>query len=167
MKLGPAIAIVTLATFVGTGIAHANWLDDAWSEKSVRMNGSPAITIRGDSIYVVLPTATLLQAHDEGVATRDALRDFLERYGQRCSKSVDLNVANPNLIVVLSLQSPSRFENVSENVELTALRNAYLKFGVKNDLPLLFTVSHSKIEYSINYVPTRRVRCVAPGDPTS
>jgi hypothetical protein len=168
MKLGSAIVMGTLATFIGTGIAHANWLDDAWSEKSIRINGNPAITIHGDSIYVVLPTATLLQAHYEGVATEDALGDFLERYGPRCSKIVDLNVAHPKLTVALSLQSPGLFEDISEkDVELTALRNAHSKFGIENDVPHLFTVSRLKLEYSINYVPKRRVRCVTPRDPTS
>ncbi|MGH9201110.1 MAG: hypothetical protein ACRD2A_07730, partial [Vicinamibacterales bacterium] len=91
MKLRLSVTMVALVTFVGTGIARADWLDDAWSEDSVLINGNPAVSISGDIIYVVLPTATLHQAYDSGVTTEEALRVFLDRHGQRCSHLIDLN----------------------------------------------------------------------------
>jgi len=170
MKLKTSMTTVALVSFVGSGIAQANWLDDAWSDDSVRMHGNPAITIRGDFIHVVLPSATLQQAYDEGIATEELLRDFLERYGQRCSDLIDLNVPHPHLKVKLSLRRQAPFDEIPENDEvLTRLRTAYLKQHIAHSIPLLLTVSPVHFDFTINYVPTRQVRCVAPevGLPTS
>jgi hypothetical protein len=92
MKPVLSIAALVLATVFTSGLAWADWLSDAWSAESVRRHGSPAITIRRGSIQVVLPAAALNQAYDEGVTTERAFSDFVERYAQRCSGLVDLNV---------------------------------------------------------------------------
>jgi hypothetical protein len=160
-----ATTIVALVTFVGTGIARADWLDDAWGEDSVRTNGNPAVSISGDAIYVVLPAATLHQAYEAGVRTEDALRIFLDRHGQHCSDLVDLNVPHPNLKVTLSLQGWISFEDIPERDEvLSTLENAYLRYHSDDSIPLLFTSSPVEFKFSIDYVPRRQVHCVAPKD---
>jgi len=165
------VTTVALEMLVGAGIAHADWIDDAWSEDSARVNGNPAVSISGDTIYLALPSATLQQAYDAGLSTKDALHRFLDRHGQRCSQLIDLNFPHPHLRVMLSLQDGTPFENLPEGDEvLGALKRAYLRYHTDGSSPLLFTVSPVKFEFSINYVPTRRVRCIAPGDidgPTS
>jgi hypothetical protein len=170
MKRTLSATIVVLVIAVGTGMARADWVDDAWSEDSVRKHGNPAVSISGDTIYVVLPAATLHQAYEAGVTTEDALRAFLDRHGQRCSDLVDLNVPHPNLKVTLLLQDWTAFEDGPEGDDvLSALKRAYLKYQADNSIPLLFTTSPVTFEFSINYMPTRQVRCVAPNDdgPTS
>jgi len=57
MRLIFSAAALALATFVGSDLARADWLSDAWSEDSVRRNGNPAIIIQRDAIHVVLPGA--------------------------------------------------------------------------------------------------------------
>jgi hypothetical protein len=167
MRLIVSAAALALVTFAGSNLARADWLSDAWSEESVQRNGNPAITIQRDAIYVVLPASTLLQAHSEGITTEHVLGDFLERYGQHCSSSLNLNVAHPNLKVRLSLQSPTPFDEISKDDEvLTALRAGHLK-GTETGSPVLFAVSPGYSEFTIDYVPKRQVRCVAPEVPTS
>jgi 6-phosphogluconate dehydrogenase len=51
----------------------------------VEMTGNPAITIYGDTVDIVLPTATVYREYEEGLTTQDILDAFLDRYGQRCS----------------------------------------------------------------------------------
>jgi hypothetical protein len=154
--------------FLGTDAAQADWLDDVWSEDSVRTNGNPAASISDDTVYVVLPVASLHQAYEQGLTTEEALHDFLNRHGQRCSSLIYLNVPHPNLKVMLSLQARTSFEGVwEEDKVLTRLTTAYVKYHADDSYPLLFTISPVKFEYSINYVPTRQVRCVAPKDDDS
>jgi hypothetical protein len=154
-----------LAIFVGTGIAQADWLDDAWSEESVRRDGNPAVSLSGDTVHVVLPAASLHRAYEEGLTTEQVLQGFLDRHGQRCSHVIDLNVPHPHLKVTLSLQGQASFEGIPARDELlTVLRSAYLKYHTDDSIPPLFTVSPAKFEYSINYVPAHQVRCVAPGE---
>jgi hypothetical protein len=164
-------AILIAFALGGARSAIADWLDDAWSDDSVQINGNPAITISGDVIHVTLPAATLRQAHQQGLSTKEALVAFIDRYGQRCSHLLNLNLPHPGLKVALSLQVPSTLDVASgEAKELEALTRAYLKQHEEIDLPLLFLVSPGEVEYSIDYVPMRRVRCVAPTDdegPTS
>jgi hypothetical protein len=168
MRLSVFATMVALAALAETRIAHADWLDDAWSEDSVRVNGNPAITIRSDFIYVVLPTATLRQAYDEGVTMEDALRAFVGRYGQRCSSLIDLNVPHPHLKIRLSWQGQARLNEIAEKDEaLAALRDAYLRQRIGDNVPSLFTVSPGHLDFTIDYVPTNRVRCIAPEPPTS
>ncbi len=165
MGLRLSATMGALVIFVGTGTAQADWLDDAWSEEWVRMNGNPAVSMSGDAVHVVLPATSLHQAYEEGFTTEQALQDFLERHGQRCSHLIDLNVPHPNLKVTLSFEGRAPFESVPERDEvLTTLKRAYLRYRADDSIPLLFTVSPVEFEYSINYVPTHQVRCVAPGD---
>ena len=134
------------------------------------MNGTPAITFHADSVYVVFPIATLLQAHVEGITTEDAVRAFLERYGQRCSNLIDLNAPHSSLRVRLSLQSPADLGDIDQEDEvLFSFRSVYLKEKLDPDVPSLFTVSPDHLDLTINYVPTRQVHCVSPGavSPTS
>jgi hypothetical protein len=165
------IQISIFVILVGTGAAASDWLDDAWSDESVRINGNPAISIQSDSISVVLPTATLAAAYEEGVSTENIVRSFLDRYGQRCSDLIELNITHPNIRVELSLQSPTRFEGIPAKDEvLTTLKNVYINHRAGNDIPLLFTISPVKYEYWFDYVPTRQVHCIKPREesrPTS
>src|SRR5215813_13693304 len=100
MRLGLSATMGALVIFVGTGNVQADWLDDVWSEEWVRMNGNPAVSISGDGVQVVLPATSLQKAYEQGLTTEQALHDFLERHGQRCSHLIDLNVPHPNLKVV-------------------------------------------------------------------
>jgi hypothetical protein len=170
MGLRHSTAVAASLIFVGVGAAQANWLDDAWTDEWVRLHGSPAITISREAIHVVLPTATLRRAHEEGATTEDVLRQFLDRYGQRCSHVVDLDAPHANLRVELSLQVPGSLEDVARSNEvLTTLRRAYLRQRPDDELPLLFTVVPEHLVFSIDYVPTHGVRCVSPptDEPTS
>jgi hypothetical protein len=69
------------------------------------------------------------------------------------------------------LQTLTALEDVFERDEVLAvLRKTYFAYKTANDLPMLFTVSPTKFDSTINYVPTRRVHCMAPsetGGPTS
>src|SRR6185312_15673195 len=49
------------------------------------------------AVLLVLPAATLAEAHAQGVSTPDAVRLFLGRYGQHCSANLDLDRPHPNL----------------------------------------------------------------------
>lgn len=73
--------LFTVLALGGHVAAEADWLDDAWSERSVLVNGNPAISINGNSVYIALPAATLHQAYSEGLSTEEILQDFLDRYG--------------------------------------------------------------------------------------
>lgn len=159
------ICTAAIAMTAATSAEAADWLEEVWSDASVRMNGSPAISLRNDGVTVVLPAAALAEAYDAGLGTETALRDFIERYGPRCSDLLDLNLSHPDLAVGLSLQVPARPEDVpsAEDV-LTALKRASVKYSAGNDLPLLFTVSPLTYAYTIDYVPTHQVRCIAPGE---
>ncbi len=157
-------------TLVEFGTARADWLDDAWGADRVEMTGNPAITIYGDTIDIVLPTATLYRAYEEGLTTQDILDVFLDRYGQRCSGMVDLNMPHPDLKVGLSLQSPSAFKDTSERDDVLAtLKRTYLSQRTEGSTPLLFTILPEHFDFSINYVPTHHITCVVPneGGPTT
>jgi hypothetical protein len=158
-----ALSIVAFIAVAGADVAQASWLDDAWGRDSVRLNGAPAITVHAESVHVVLPVAMLLQAHSEGSTTEIALRDFLERYGQRCSDLLDLNAAHPNLKVRLSLQRPATLTDIDErDAALTLLRDAHLNQPSDDGAPALFTVSPGHLDLTIDYAPKRRAYCISP-----
>ena len=168
MRLTLSTAALALAILAGSGPARADWLGDAWSEQAVRRNGSPAITIGRNSIHVVLPEPTLRQAHAEGMTTERALGQFLEKYGQRCSGLLNLNERHASLKVKLSLQTPTSFDDIPDGDEvLTEMKAEFLKRYSDRGSPALFTVAPEHIELTIDYVPTRQVRCVAPEMPSS
>jgi len=166
MKL--ILSAAALAVLLASGPVRADWLADAWSDQSVRRNGSPAITIGRNSIHVVLPEHTLRQAHAEGMTTERAVGDFLEKYGQRCSGLLDLNARHAALKVKLSLQTRSSFDDIPDgDAVLAEMKAEFLKRYSDRGSPVLFTVAPDHVELTIDYVPTRQVRCVAPEMPSS
>lgn len=160
-------AIILLAAIMLPAIARADWLDEVWSEESVRTNGSPAITIRRDAVDVVLPVAILRKARDEGVTLANVINAFLDRYGPHCSDLLSFNLPRPGLKVQLSLQSEVPSESQSNDM-LRFRKESNLVPSVSNRARL-FTVSPEHFDLSIDYVPTRHVRCVKleAAEPTS
>jgi len=152
--------------------AHAaNWLDEAWSDEAISKAGTPAITLGASAVLLVLPAATLAEAHAQGVSTPDAVRLFLGRYGQHCSANLDLDRPHPNLRVQLFLQKPVALEDAGERLQseiLDALKSA--KSNKTKKLPKvdqLFAVTDPPDEVVIDYVPQRQAHCVRPGDAVS
>lgn len=161
------------ALLIAAPAAHAaDWLDEAWSDEAVDKAGAPAITLGASAVLLVLPEATLAEAHAQGVSTPDAVRLFLGRYGQHCSASLDLDRPHPNLRVQLFLQKPVALEDAGERLQgeiLDALKTAKAKNKAKK-LPTveqLFAVTDAPDEVVIDYVPQRQARCVSPGDAVS
>jgi hypothetical protein len=147
MQLRTSGAMIAVVSFAGgMGVAEADWLDDAWSEKSSARHGSPSITIGATGeVSVALPRSVLQEAHAVGATTEAALRAFLGRYGPRfCSHLMDLNVPQKNLKVALRmLEAP--FEGVE-----------------------VFFVSPEHSDFVLDYAPTNTVHCIVPGqDPAS
>jgi hypothetical protein len=146
MKLRTSVAVVAMISSAEIGVAEANWLDEAWSEKSSARHGSPSITIRATGeVSVVLPGTVLQEARAAGATTEGALRAFLGRYGPRlCSHLMDLNIPQQNL-----------------KVELRMLEAPFEGAEVFIDSP-----EHS--DFVLDYAPTNTVRCIVPGeDPSS
>jgi hypothetical protein len=149
----------------------ADWLDEAWSDEAIARTGTPAITLGASAVLLVLPAATLAEAHAQGVSTPDAVRLFLGRYGQHCSASLDLDRPHPRLHVQLYLQKPVALEDAGEHLQseiLEALKSA--KTDKTKKLPRverLFAVTDAPDEVVIDYVPQRQARCVRPGDAVS
>jgi hypothetical protein len=172
MTLKWSLAVAASLFPAGAAGAHAGWLDSAWNEDWAGRHGHPAISMSGDAVHVVLPAVLLQQAYDEGLTTMQALGAFLDRYGQRCSGLIDLNAPHRDLKVTLSLETPASLEQLTEedrDTLRTAWEGGYPSDRIEEHVPLLFTVSPVTFSYGINYLPTRRIRCVAPGDdaPTS
>jgi hypothetical protein len=174
------VASVALVFVVGLGPAHADWLDNAWSDKSVAEHGNPAITVRSDGVSVVLSAATLLEAQSEGgMATKDALRAFLNRYSPQCSTVLNLNIEQPNLTVDLTLQvdtalgeapAPAQDEvlRAMEQVEIPATSDNGAT--ARPQIPRItnvFIVLPRRLVFSIDYAPNKIVHCVAPPDAIS
>lgn len=81
--------------------AHADWLERAWSDAAIAKSGSPAITLTATGVLLVLPEATLAEAHAAGVETPQAVQLFLQRYGQHCSAVLDLDLPHQRIKVRL------------------------------------------------------------------
>jgi hypothetical protein len=146
----------------------ADWLDEAWSDEAIGKTGTPAITLGASAVLLVLPAATLAEAHAQGVSTPDAVRLFLGRYGQHCSAGLDLDRPHPRLRVQLFLQKPVALEEAGERLQsevLEALKSAKTKTLPRVDR--LFAVTDAPDELVIDYVPQRQARCVKPGDAVS
>jgi hypothetical protein len=162
-------AMFTAALLLAAGPARAGWLDHAWDNEAAGRTGAPAITLTPSGIFVVLPEATLAEAHAAGVETQRAVQLFLRRYGQHCSEILDLDRPHRGLKVSLSTSKPVPLEDASERVQrevLDALKSS--KAGKR--LPRvenLFVVSGEAQELVIDYVPERQASCVRPGDPIS
>lgn len=166
----PGIVKYLLAAMVlAAPAAHAaDWLDEAWSDEAVGKTGAPAITLGASAVLLVLPAATLAEAHAQGVSTPDAVRLFLGRYGQHCSAGLDLDRPHPRLHVQLFLQKPVALEDAGERLQsevLDALKSAKTKKLPRVDR--LFAVTDAPDEVVIDYVPQRQARCVRPGDAVS
>jgi len=160
------------AMLLAAPAAHAaNWLDDAWSDETIGKTGTPAITLGASAVLLVLPAATLAEAHAQGVSTPDAVRLFLGRYGQHCSANLDLDRPHPNLRVQLFLQKPVALEDAGERLQseiLDALKS--VKTNKAKKLPKvdqLFAVTDPPDEVVIDYIPQRQAHCVQPGDAVS
>jgi hypothetical protein len=161
------------ALLLAAPAAHAaDWLDDAWSDEAVDKAGAPAITLGASAVLLVLPAATLDEAHAQGVSTPDAVRLFLARYGQHCSANLDLDRPHPNLRVQLFLQKPVALEDAGERLQseiLDALKASKAKNNTKKlpKVERLFAVTDAPDEVVIDYVPQHQARCVRPGDAVS
>ncbi|HLJ62927.1 MAG TPA: hypothetical protein VKT70_02395, partial [Stellaceae bacterium] len=121
-------------------------------------------TLGSTGVVVVLPEATLTEAHAEGVSTENAVRAFLERYGQHCSELLDLDKPHPRLEVKLRLQRQAALEDAEDQVQESVL--GALKPTKGRPIPRiegLFVSAPELIEFIIDYVPTRQARCVLPG----
>ena len=161
------------ALLLAAPAAHAaNWLDDAWSDEAVDKAGAPAITLGASAVLLVLPAATLDEAHAQGVSTPEAVRLFLGRYGQHCSATLDLDRPHRNLHVQLFLQKPVALEDAGERVQseiLDALKSTKATNKTKKlpKVDQLFAVTDAPDEVVIDYVPQRQARCIQPGDAVS
>ncbi len=156
------------ATLAAAPASTADWLDRAWSDETVGETGTPAITLNGESVLLVLPEATLADAHAAGVSTPDAVRLFVTRYGPHCAGSVDLDRPHLHLKVQLFLQKPVALEEASEGIQAEILDA--LKTRNRKPLPRverLFVVADEHSDFFIDYVPERHARCVRPGDEVS
>src|SRR5260221_12914013 len=114
---GLAKYLFVAAAFFAAPRYAADWLEWAWSAKSVARTATPAITLGAPAGVLVLPAATLAAAHAAGVSTPEAVRLFVGRYGQRCSAGLDLDRPHPHLRVQLLLQTPGALEDAGERVQ--------------------------------------------------
>ncbi len=143
--------------------AQADWLENAFGD-DVAGTGGPAITLDGTGILLVLPEATLRQAHTAGVTTADAVKLLVQRYGQHCSDVLDLDGPHRHVKVQLFLSKPVALEDAPEPVQgeiLDALKTAKTKPLPRVDG--LFVTADEPTEFFIDYVPARRASCVEPG----
>jgi hypothetical protein len=182
--------VSALVFLADTGLARADWLDDAWSTKSTSLHGTPAITVHPDGVSVVLPAATFDAALlERGMTRPDALRAFLDRYSPQCSHVLNLNVAQPNLMVELRIQVATSLEDVPaqsldemmtamETVEIPSSNGTESKAagtkgtGKDGRAPIphitqVFTTSPERFSFSIDYAPEKIAHCVVPQDPIS
>lgn len=147
--------------------AHANWLDDAWTDATVDRTGGPAITLGNDGVILVMPAVTLAAAHAEGVGTKAAVTLFIERYGQHCSDVVDLD-RKQNLHVQFFLSKPVDLNDASEGTQqevgeaLTKISDRRVKRPAH--VQSLFVVAPEHVDFTVEYVPERKASCVTPGD---
>jgi len=167
-----SLAVAASLFPAGAGGAHADWLDSAWNEDWAGRHGHPSISMSSGARHVVLPAVLLQQVYDESLTTVQALGAFLDRFGQRCSGLIDLNAPHRDLKVTLSLKTPASLQQLTEedrDTLRTAWEAAYPSDRTEEHIPLLFAVSPVSFGYGIDDLPTRRIRCVAPGDdePTS
>jgi hypothetical protein len=147
--------------------AHANWLDDAWTDDTVDRNGGPAITLNGEGVILVLPADTLVAAHAEGVGTKRAVTLFIERYGQHCSDIIDLD-RKQKLHVQLFLSKPVDLNSASEETQ-QEVGDTLIKISGRHpkrppDVQSLFVTEPEHRDFTIDYVPERKASCVELGD---
>lgn len=167
--LRPATYLAYLAAaLLAAAPANADWLERAFSGEVVAETGHPAITLGAAGILLVLPEATLQEAHAAGVNTPDAVRLFVQRYGQHCSDVLDLDRSHRHVKVLLFVLRPVALEEASERVQgeiLDALKTAKTKPLPRVDS--LFVAADEATELFVDYVPERKASCVQPGDEVS
>lgn len=154
-------------TLLAAAPAYANWLDDAWSDRTVDRTGSPAITLGSDGVVLVMPAATLAAARAEGVGTQAAVTLFIERYGQHCSDVIDLD-RKQTLHVQLFLSNPVDLNDASEGIQ-DEVGDALTKVSDRRakrppHVQSVFVVAPEHVNFTIDYVPERKASCVTPGD---
>lgn len=140
--------------------AQADWLEGAFDD-DVAETGGPSITLGAAGILLVLPEATLQKAQAAGITTADAVKLFMERYGQHCSDILDLGRRYRHVRVQLFLSKPVVLEDAPESVQGEILDT--LKTAKTKPLPRignLFITSDEPAEFFIDYVPARRASCV-------
>ena len=145
--------------------AHADWLDDAWTDASVDRDGGPAVTLNGSGVTLVLPADTLAAARAEGVGTEQAVARFIERYGQHCSDVIDLD-RRQKLSVQLFLSKPVALDDASEATQQEvgdALKTVTARGKRPPHVKNLFVTEPSARHLTIDYVPSRKASCVQPG----
>jgi hypothetical protein len=171
------VLTVTLVLLAKVDLAHADWLENAWGDKSVTAHGSPAITLRRDGVSVVLPAQTLNEAYSEGgLTTKDVLRAFLSRYSPQCSHVLDLNTPQKNLTVNLSLQGNISLKDTPavtqdelfeamENIDIPSAKDAEKdKHARIPHITRFFPVLPVHYRFSIDYAPDKIVHCIVPED---
>jgi hypothetical protein len=159
------IARYVAAAMLVAGPAHANWLDRAWDDDAVAQNLAPAITLGEAGVLLVLPQATLDDAHAAGVSTPDAVRQLVERYGQHCSAIVDLNQPHPHLKVRLFIARRVPLADAPQATQREVRET--VKSGRTAAPDTLAVTSDDYSELVIDYVPARTAHCVTPGDAIS
>lgn len=154
-------------TLLAAAPAYANWLDNAWTDGTVGRTGGPAITLGSDGVILVMPAATLVAAHAEGVETQAAVTLFIERYGQHCSDVIDLG-RKQNLRVQLFLSNPVDLNDASEGTQqevgdaLTKISDRPAKRPAH--VQSLFVTAPEHLDFTVDYMPERKASCVTPGD---
>ncbi len=147
--------------------AHANWLDDAWTDDTADQNGGPAITLNSEGVILVLPANTLVAAHAEGVDTKQAVTLFIERYGQHCSDIIDLD-QKQNLHVQLFLSRPVDLNSASEQTQQevgdTLIKLSDGRSKRPPHVESLFVTEPEHRDFTVDYAPQRKASCVEPGE---
>ena len=163
-----AFRALTFAGLFGISPAHADWLDDVWSDKHASRHGHPAITISAEhGITITLPEASVGQAKAAGLSQQQAAIAFLGRFGpEMCSKIVDLNENRPALSMKLVVQIERRLreasaetqQRLSEAIAEAEAQGQRLSRGADT----VFEASPDEEVWTIDYVPTHRAQCVEP-----
>jgi hypothetical protein len=161
-------------------LARADWLDDAWGDRSTALHGNPAITVHPDGVSVVLPAETLDEALSQrGMTRRDALRAFLGRYSPQCSHVLDLNTARQNLAVELRIQAATPLEDLPAKsldeivMGMETIKVPTSKAASKDrraQIPRVeqvFTTLPERFDFTIDYAPDKVARCIVPQDSIS
>ena len=159
------ITVLLAAALIAATPAKADWLERAGSDELAAVAGSPAITLNDTGVLLVLPEATLDEAHAAGRTTREAVELLVQRYGQHCSETLDLDRPHEHLRVQLFLQKPVALEDAPERVQGEVLAALKAKTRTKK-LPRvesLFVTADDSAEFFIDYQPARKATCIQPG----
>lgn len=149
-QLGLIALLVKAVIIVSFSSASADWIDDALRKEMVRLYGNPSITLHAsEGVSITLPSETLATALRSGLTTRQAVAQFLGRFGPKhCSDVIDMNIPHPNMKVEVRIlqEKPLRLSE-----RLAGLRKA---FEVR--------VDEAATEVMIDYVPEKTAKCVSP-----